>query len=91
MNAAAQFPWSAPSASANAKTTFRAGMVTTNRGLIHFDSEPGRGTRALILFPRALEPTDPNSCDTPIPSAGPLVQQQSVQQEFQEIKKESLL
>jgi hypothetical protein len=22
--------------------------------LIHFDSEPGRGTRAMVLFPRAL-------------------------------------
>jgi signal transduction histidine kinase len=71
-------------------TTVRS-IVTTNRGLIHFDSEPGRGTRAMILLPRALHPVDPNSCDTSAPSAGPQVQQKSVQQEFQEIKKESPL
>src|SRR5208283_6187385 len=33
-------------------TTVR-GIVTTNRGLINFESEPGRGTRAMILLPRA--------------------------------------
>jgi signal transduction histidine kinase len=31
-------------------TTVRS-IVTTHRGLIHFESEPGRGTRAMILFP----------------------------------------
>jgi hypothetical protein len=29
--------------------------VTTNRGLIDFESEPGRGTRVMILLPRAVE------------------------------------
>ena len=30
-------------------------IVTSHRGLVHFESEPGLGTRALILFPRATE------------------------------------
>lgn len=33
-------------------TTVRS-IVTTNRGLIHFESESGRGTRVMILLPRA--------------------------------------
>lgn len=36
-------------------TTVRS-IVTTNRGLIHFESEPGHGTRVLILLPRATAP-----------------------------------
>ena len=36
-------------------TTVRS-IVTTNRGLIHFESEPGQGTRVLILLPRATVP-----------------------------------
>jgi two-component system cell cycle sensor histidine kinase/response regulator CckA len=35
-------------------TTVRS-IVTTNRGLIHFESEPARGTRVMILLPRAVE------------------------------------
>jgi two-component system cell cycle sensor histidine kinase/response regulator CckA len=66
-------------------TTVRS-IVTTNRGLIHFESEPGRGTRVMILLPRASQPaasdllatTDP---DSGAPSATPI----------QQIKKESLL
>jgi signal transduction histidine kinase len=38
-------------------------IVTTNRGLIHFESEPGCGTRVMILLPRAS------------PAAGPDVQE----------------
>jgi signal transduction histidine kinase len=34
-------------------TTVRS-IVTTNRGLIHLESEVGRGTRVMILLPRAL-------------------------------------
>ena len=34
-------------------TTVRS-IVTTNRGLIHLESEAGRGTRAMVLLPRAL-------------------------------------
>jgi signal transduction histidine kinase len=71
-------------------TTVRS-IVTTNGGLIHFESEPGRGTRAMILLPWASQPaesdvlgqTTPDSAtpDTRSPSAIP----------FREIKKESLL
>jgi two-component system cell cycle sensor histidine kinase/response regulator CckA len=71
-------------------TTVRS-IVTTNRGLIHFESEPGRGTRVMILLPRASAPVDPNFHETPTPSSRPLVQEQSVQQQFQETKKGSLL
>jgi len=66
-------------------TTVRS-IVTTNRGLIHFDSEPGRGTRAMILLPRAMQPADPEFCQTATASSGSAAQEQ-----FQEIKKESLL
>ncbi len=38
-------------------TTVRS-IVTSHRGLIHFESEPEQGTRVLVLFPRASpEPT----------------------------------
>lgn len=33
-------------------TTVRS-IVAANRGLIHFESEPGRGTRAMVLLPRS--------------------------------------
>lgn len=70
-------------------------IVTANRGLIQFDSEPGRGTRVLVLFPRATCSPDPSpelspklspkprvpDDDTVRPSATPL----------HEIKKESRL
>jgi two-component system cell cycle sensor histidine kinase/response regulator CckA len=71
-------------------TTVRS-IVTTNRGLIHFESEPGRGTRAMILLPRASQPSAPDFRATPTPNSRPSVQEPSVQQQFQEIKKESLL
>jgi signal transduction histidine kinase len=66
-------------------TTVRT-IVTTNGGLIHFETEPGRGTRVMILFPRASQPAgkdplDPAHSDLGSPSLTP----------FQEIKKESLL
>jgi nitrogen-specific signal transduction histidine kinase len=66
-------------------TTVRS-IVTTNRGLIHFESEPGRGTRAMILLPSASqpaasEPLDTTNLDSRAPSPTPI----------QEIKKESLL
>ncbi|MHB8215659.1 MAG: two-component system sensor histidine kinase NtrB [Candidatus Sulfotelmatobacter sp.] len=66
-------------------TTVRS-IVTTNRGLIHFDSQPDRGTRAMILLPRAWQPADPEFCQTATPGSGSVAQEQ-----FQEIKKESLL
>jgi two-component system cell cycle sensor histidine kinase/response regulator CckA len=66
-------------------TTVRS-IVTTNGGLIHFESEPGRGTRVMILLPRASQPADkgpldPAHSDSETPSLTP----------FHEIKKESLL
>jgi len=65
-------------------TTVRS-IVTTNRGLIHVESEPGRGTRVMILLPRAAQssaagfvgPGHSHSDPSPTPP--------------QEIKKESLL
>ena len=61
-------------------------IVTTNRGLIHFESEAGRGTRAMILLPRAFQsavsaPTGTANSDSGALSATT----------FQEIKKESLI
>jgi len=66
-------------------TTVRS-IVTTNHGLIHFESEPGRGTRVMIVLPRSSPSTDPDvldatNADSRAPSPTP----------FQEIKKESLL
>jgi two-component system cell cycle sensor histidine kinase/response regulator CckA len=64
-------------------TTVRS-IVTTNRGLIHFESEPGRGTRVLILLPRASQPSDP------LDKADPDSETQSPTP-IQQIKKEPLL
>ena len=66
-------------------TTVRS-IVSTNRGLIHFESEPGRGTRVLILLPRAFQPVASGLLDTTNPSS----ETQSATP-IQEIKKESLL
>jgi signal transduction histidine kinase len=66
-------------------TTVRS-IVTTNRGLIHFESEPGRGTRVMILLPRASQPAASDHLDTANPNSGA----QSATP-IQEIKKESLL
>jgi two-component system, cell cycle sensor histidine kinase and response regulator CckA len=66
-------------------TTVRS-IVTTHHGLIHFESEPGRGTRVMVLLPRASPSADPNlqktsSPDSGAPSTAP----------FKQIEKESLL
>ncbi len=66
-------------------TTVRS-IVTSHRGLIHFESEPGRGTRAMILLPRASQHAksdllDPANSNSGLRSAIPSLQ----------IKKESLL
>jgi two-component system cell cycle sensor histidine kinase/response regulator CckA len=66
-------------------TTVRS-IVTTNRGLIHFESEPGRGTRVLILLPRASQPAisnPPDKVDADSETQPPT--------SIQQIKKESLL
>jgi signal transduction histidine kinase len=39
-------------------------IVTTNRGLIHFESEPGQGTGVMILLPRAFPSADPKLSET---------------------------
>ncbi len=39
-------------------------IVTTNGGLIHVESEPGRGSRVLILLPRASQSTEAVFLDT---------------------------
>ena len=61
-------------------------VVTTHRGLIHFDSEPGQGTRVMILLPRASQPSDSDFCETAPPSS-----ETATLEQFQEVKKESLL
>ena len=66
-------------------TTVRT-IVTTNRGLIHFDSEPGRGTRVMVLLPRASPSADTGFSETAIPGPEFLAQEQ-----FHETKKEPLL
>jgi signal transduction histidine kinase len=66
-------------------TTVRS-IVTTNRGLIHFESEPGRGTSVMILLPRASQTAASGLTDTTNPDSGA-----SSPTPIQEIKKESLL
>jgi two-component system cell cycle sensor histidine kinase/response regulator CckA len=66
-------------------TTVRS-IVTTNHGLIHFESELGRGTRVMVLFPSASPSPDPNLLKNSSPELG--VPSTAT---FQEIKKESLL
>jgi two-component system cell cycle sensor histidine kinase/response regulator CckA len=66
-------------------TTVRS-IVTTNRGLIHFESEPGRGTRVLILLPRAPQPAVSGPLDMADPDSGA-----QSPTPIQQIKKESLL
>ena len=79
------FTTKAEKASGLGLTTVQS-IVTSHRGLIHFESEPGVGTRAMILLPRADEGVDgvrPEGSKTnlQISSAIPL----------QDAKKESLL
>jgi len=71
-------------------TTVRS-IVTTNGGLIHFESEAGRGTRAMILLPRASQPAHSDFPETPTPSLRPLGREQIEQEQFQAIKKEPRL
>ncbi len=66
-------------------TTVRS-IVTNSRGLIHFESEPGRGTRAMILLPRASPSADPHRLDTASPDSCA-----SLPTPPREIKKEILL
>ena len=61
-------------------------IVTSHRGLIHFESEPGVGTRAMILLPRASDRDDIIA----VSSARASGQNESATLR-QDLKKESLL
>jgi len=63
-------------------TTVRS-IVTTNRGLIHIESEPGHGTQALILLPRASPSSGADLTQTP--------DAHSVSQTPLQVEKESLI
>jgi PAS domain S-box-containing protein len=66
-------------------TTVRS-IVSANGGLIHVESEPGQGTRVMIVLPRASHHAAPELTDIPHPHSGP-----SSATPFQENKKESQL
>jgi signal transduction histidine kinase len=59
-------------------------IVTRHSGLIHVDSEAGRGTRVMILFPRASQTTNAvcvssrASSSQPSPKAFQLIQKESL-------------
>jgi two-component system, cell cycle sensor histidine kinase and response regulator CckA len=64
-------------------TTVRS-IVTTNQGLIHFESEPGCGTRAMVLLPRVSGLSDAgHSTSASLPPASPTT--------FQDAKKDLFL
>ncbi|MGB8987200.1 MAG: ATP-binding protein [Candidatus Sulfotelmatobacter sp.] len=65
-------------------TTVR-GIVTSNGGLIHFESEPGRGTRVMILLPRIIRSASADFSDISTPHSDNSLTA------VQEIQKESLL
>jgi signal transduction histidine kinase len=65
-------------------TTVR-GIVTSNGGLIHFESEPGRGTRVMILLPRIIQSASPDFTGTSTPHSDNSLTA------VQELPKESLL
>jgi two-component system cell cycle sensor histidine kinase/response regulator CckA len=60
-------------------------VVAANHGLIHFESEPGHGTRAMILFPRVPRTADSDSSGKTEPKL------QAISRPLQEVKKESHL
>jgi signal transduction histidine kinase len=60
-------------------------VVAANHGLIHFESEPGQGTRAMILFPRVPRTADSDSSGKTEPKL------QAISRPLQEVKKESHL
>jgi two-component system, cell cycle sensor histidine kinase and response regulator CckA len=65
-------------------TTVRS-IVAANGGLIHVESEPGHGTRVMILLPLATASATVDFVDVPVPHSEP------PKKAFQEMKKESLL
>jgi len=76
---------SAAEASGLGLTTVR-GIVTTNQGMIHFESEQDRGTRAMVFFPRSAQSADPATMDAADAASGI-----TPRTPFQEVKKESIL
>jgi two-component system cell cycle sensor histidine kinase/response regulator CckA len=70
-------------------TTVRS-IVAANRGLIHFESEPGQGTRVMILLPRSSHSSEaePETDFADVPDPDPGFASPAT---FQETKKESLL
>lgn len=65
-------------------TTVR-GIVTSNGGLIHFESEPDQGTRVIILLPRIIQSASADFADISTPHSDNSLTA------VQEIQKESLL
>ncbi|MGA9508396.1 MAG: ATP-binding protein [Candidatus Sulfotelmatobacter sp.] len=61
------------------------GIVTSNGGSIHFESEPGRGTRVMMLLPRIIQPASADFSDISTPHSDKSLTA------VQEIQKESLL
>jgi two-component system, cell cycle sensor histidine kinase and response regulator CckA len=70
-------------------TTVRS-IVTTIRGLIHVESEPGLGTRVIILLPRASESADSVFLDAANSASSPKPLPASFSP-FQEVKEEQVL
>ncbi len=70
-------------------TTVRS-IVGTNRGLIHVESELGRGTRAMIMLPRALSSIHARASGPEPQDAADRGSSGTATTPFQEIKKESL-
>jgi signal transduction histidine kinase len=58
-------------------------IVAANHGIIHFESEPGRGTRAMILFPRVPRAADGDLSGKTQPKL------QAISRPLQDVKKES--
>jgi signal transduction histidine kinase len=65
-------------------TTVRS-IVTTNGGLLHIESDPGCGTRVMILLPRASQSFAADFREIATPHSDPL------QTAVREVKKESHL
>ncbi len=70
-------------------TTVRS-IVTTNRGLVHVESQPGLGTRVMILLPRASKSADVVPLEAGHFASGPSLLPPS-SSPLQEVKEEQVL